>query len=541
MNYEGKKRLVLYKIMDSKDQINLSKEAALKNIELKHLKNKIKDTLKPLNKKIQTYNKKIDSQLKTVLNTSDIIFRAKKESFLLKDILLELDRDHEYNVAKFKKIREKTDDLKNAYLNIKHMEKIENEERNNEHAKENNAEINNNDIKPKKENEKFELSREKIHNLLNDNILLMAKKREIFSYYLIKNKYQKCNDERKIRYINKIKELLDLKEIELNDLLDEKEKKAKMENNKFFINQKKRIILEKRENYEKIRDKLNKENDLSLKSIKETNATLNTLRNNKSFLDEEIKLKYEHNHSQPSLKRNSFIDKINKEKRLIRKISTKYSNRLNKSELNNSEKRISKINNKRLISSIKSLQMQKYLEILESSSKENGDKYSNESNESIVNLKQYRSSSMYIPKLILRNSFRKSVKLNSEILLNNNNKNNNSIYDDEDLVKSRFASVYEEIKNDNMMKKKDEDFFKNYFIRRKAILNKKPRQAITIMTNSLSRINHVDISKKIKKIHGTYIPEKYTQFFENLEKIGNSANKVKCTIYDRLCKSRMDS
>ena len=541
MNYEGKKRLVLYKIMDSKDQINLSKEAALKSIELKHLKNKIKDTLKPLNKKIQTYNKKIDSQLKTVLNTSDIIFRAKKESFLLKDILLELDRDHEYNVAKFKKIREKSDDLKNAYLNIKHMEKVENEERNNEHAKENNAEINNNDIKPKKENEKFELSREKIHNLLNDNILLMAKKREIFSYYLIKNKYQKCNDERKIRYINKIKELLDLKEIELNDLLDEKEKKAKMENNKFFINQKKRIILEKREKYEKIRDKLNKENDLSLKSIKETNATLNTLRNNKSFLDEEIKLKYEHNHSQPSLKRNSFIDKINKEKRLIRKISTKYSNRLNKSELNHTEKRISKINNKRLISSIKSLQMQKYLEILESSSKENGDKYSNESNESIVNLKQYRSSSMYIPKLILRNSFRKSVKLNSEILLNNNNKNNNSIYDDEELVKSRFASVYEEIKNDNMIKKKDEDFFKNYFIRRKAILNKKPRQAITIMTNSLSRINHVDISKKIKKIHGTYIPEKYTQFFENLEKIGNSANNMKCTIYDRLCKSRMDS
>ena len=268
---------------------------------------------------------------------------------------------------------------------------------------------------------------------------------------------------------------------------------------------------------------------------------MNTLRNKKSFLDEEIKLKYEHNHSQPSLKRNSFIDKINKEKRLIRKISTKYSNRLNKSELNHTEKRISKINNKRLISSIKSLKMQKYLEILESSSKENGDKYSNESNESIVNLKQYRSSSMYIPKLILRNSFRKSVKLNSEILLNNNNKNNNSIYDDEELVKSRFASVYEEIKNDNMMKKKDEDFFKNYFIRRKAILNKKPRQAITIMTNSLSRINHVDISKKIKKIHGTYIPEKYTQFFENLEKIGNSANNVKCTIYDRLCKSRMDS
>ena len=307
MKNEHQKKLKLYKIMDSKDQINLSKEAALKSIEFVHIKNKIKDTLKPLNKKIQNYNKKIDSNLKKVLNTSDIIDRAKVESFFLKDILLELDRAHNFNISKFKTLRQKTNNLKNDYIKIKQMEKIEKNNVDKNEKDDDKINITNKN----KGSEEIELSREKIHNLLSDNILLMAKKREIFSYYLIKNKYQRFNDERKIRYINKLKEFLELKQIECNDLLDEKEKKAKIENNKFFINQKKRINIEKRENYEKMCEKINKENELSLRSIKETNATLNSIMNNKSFLDEEIKLKYEHNHSQPSLRKNIITINLN--------------------------------------------------------------------------------------------------------------------------------------------------------------------------------------------------------------------------------------
>ena len=106
-------------------------------------------------------------------------------------------------------------------------------------------------------------------------------------------------------------------------------------------------------------EKINKENELSLRSIKETNATLNSIMNNKSFLDEEIKLKYEHNHSQPSLRKNNLIERINKEKKLIKEISGKYSHRINKSHYNEREKRISKINNKRLFSNIKSTRLQK--------------------------------------------------------------------------------------------------------------------------------------------------------------------------------------
>ena len=57
----------------------------------------------------------------------------------------------------------------------------------------------------------------------------MAKRKEIFSYYLIKNKYQAINDEKKIRYIDKIREMLEIKQIQSNDSLDEKEKKVKLQ------------------------------------------------------------------------------------------------------------------------------------------------------------------------------------------------------------------------------------------------------------------------------------------------------------------------
>ena len=105
MKNEGKNCLKLYRIMSSKDQINRAKKAVLKDITLMHINNKIKDTLNPLKTKIKRYTKKINSQLKNILNTSDIIYRAKKKSYFLKDILIELDKDHTNNMKKFKTFR----------------------------------------------------------------------------------------------------------------------------------------------------------------------------------------------------------------------------------------------------------------------------------------------------------------------------------------------------------------------------------------------------------------------------------------------------
>ena len=64
---------------------------------------------------------------------------------------------------------------------------------------------------------------------------------------------------------------------------------------------------------------------------------------------------------------------------------------------------------------------------------------------------------------------------------------------------------------------------------------------MTIMSNSLSRINQVDITKKLKRIHGLHVPEKYSKIFDNLEYIDNTANNMKGNIYDSICKVKMDN
>ena len=542
MKNEGKNSLKLYRIMSSKDQINRAKKAVLKDITLMHINNKIKDTLNPLKTKIKRYTKKINSQLKNILNTSDIIYRAKKKSYFLKDILIELDKDHANNMKKFKTFREKTNDLKNIYLNINHLEKEEeknNSANNIKNLSKSDINININPKKENKETEKFELSREKMHNLLSDSILLMAKKREIFSYYLIRNKYFTINDEKKIRYIDKIRELLEIKQIKANKLMTEKEKKIKMENNKFYINQKKRLKAEKLENYNKICEKIRQENELSLRSIKETNATLNTLRNNKSFLDEDIKLKYDHNYSQPSLINKINIDtNINKKKKLIKKISEKFSNQINKSKLYDSNRSLVNVSYLGNINNIKSSRIKRYIELIRLNDKKSDNNAPNESAKSIINLKRSNRAQSLISsqKNVLKNRLKKMMSLDNPII-----SNYNSLYEDENKVKSRMTSVYEEIKKNNVLQKKDEDFIRNYFIRKKAILNKKPSQAVTIMSNSLSRINNVDITKKLKRIHGMHIPEKYSKIFDNLESIDNTANLMKGNIYDSICKVKMDN
>ena len=68
-------------------------------------------------------------------------------------------------------------------------------------------------------------------------------------------------------------------------------------------------------------EKLRQENELSLRNIKETNATLTSMKNNKSYLDEEIKLKYDHSNLSSI---NSNINN-NFKKKIIRRITKIHS------------------------------------------------------------------------------------------------------------------------------------------------------------------------------------------------------------------------
>ena len=482
MKNEEKAPILLYKIMSSKDLINRANISSLNNITMNHLNNKIKQKLNPIKNKIKKFSRKISKNIKKILNTSDIITRAKKSSFDLKDILFELDKDHKNNINKFKNLRKITND--NQYILSNFIKKEKEEEEKNEIINKKKESI--------KSTVKEEMSRHKMHKLLSDNILLMAKRKEIFSYYLIKNKYQSINDEKKIRYIDKIREMLEIKQIQSNDSLDEKEKKVKLQNIKFYVNQEKRIKKEMQENYNKLTQRLKQENDLSLKSIKETNDTLRSIKLNKSYLDEDIKLKYEHIPSIILKNRNN-----SKKKKILNKIK----------ELDNNISMTLRPNRKK----------------------------------SLINLKRFiLSKSTFKPKLI---SIKKNNNNNKNISLDNQSISNNYssiILDDDNLNKSRINSVYEEIKHNNILLKKDKDFMKAYFENKKMKLSNKNRQAVTIMSNSLSRINEIDITKKLKRIHGMHIPEKYVKFFDKIETVNKNSNKMKFKIFDSLCKVRMD-
>ena len=482
MKNEEKAPILLYKIMSSNDLINRANISSLNNITKNHLNNKIKQKLNPIKNKIKKFSRKISKNIKKILNTSDIITRAKKSSFDLKDILFELDKDHKNNINKFKNLRKITND--NQYILSNFIKKEKEEEEKNEIINKKKESI--------KSTVKEEMSRHKMHKLLSDNILLMAKRKEIFSYYLIKNKYQAINDEKKIRYIDKIREMLEIKQIQSNDSLDEKEKKVKLQNIKFYVNQEKRIKKEMQENYNKLTQRLKQENDLSLKSIKETNDTLRSIKLNKSYLDEDIKLKYEHIPSIILKNRNN-----SKKKKILNKIK----------ELDNNISMTLRPNRKK----------------------------------SLINLKRFiLSKSTFKPKLI---SIKKNNNNNKNISLDNQSISNNYrsiILDDDNLNKSRINSVYEEIKHNNILLKKDKDFMKAYFENKKMKLSNKNRQAVTIMSNSLSRINEIDITKKLKRINGMHIPEKYVKFFDKIETVNKNSNKMKFKIFDSLCKVRMD-
>ena len=508
MKKEENTPLLLYKIMSSKDLINQAKISSLNNTTMNHINNKIKQKINPLKKKIKKFSRKISQNIQRILNTSNVITRAKRSSFDLKDILLELDKDHKNNINKFKKLRKITNDNQNILSNF--IKKEKEEEEKNEIMK---SEQNNNRTKLNNKDESIkstvneEMSRQKMHKLLSDNILLMAKKREIFSYYLIKNKYQSINDEKKIRYIDKIREMLEIKQIQSNDLLDEKEKKAKLQNNKYYVNREKRIKKEMQENYNKLAQRLKKENDLSLKSIKETNATLRTIKLNKSYLDDEIKLKYEHIPPIILNKNNS------KKKKIINRI-TELDNNIS---MNNTYKYNNNSNSK-------------YLDITKSTNVEKT--LSSNRKKSLINLKRFiLSKSTFKPKLI---SIKKNININKNISLDNqsiSNNYNSILLDDDNMNKSRMNSVYEEIKHNNILLKKDKDFMKAYFENKKMKLSNKNRQAVTIMSNSLSRINEIDITKKLKRIHGQHIPEKYVKFFDKIETVNKNSNILISYIY----------
>ena len=312
--------------------------------------------------------------------------------------------------------------------------------------------------------------------------------------------------------------MLEINQIKVNKFLDEKEKKVKIENSKYFQNYKKRLKLEKRENFNKFNEKIKQGNELSLRSIKDTNATLNSIKNNKSYLDEEIKLNFDHNIMNNRFKKTNLIN-------LKNTLSSSGKYRINISN-----------NNIDSINSSKS-KLKSYVNLVKINKEDDKN--------DIQNLNRLiRSNTMLrFPKKnnTMRQKLLRKMSVNYEKIPKTNSDSTCIDLEEEEKIKKKMASIYEEVKINNMLKKKDADYINDYFKRKKFVFSKKTKQAVTIMYNSLSGINYVDVTKKLKKIHDMHIPEKYSNFFDNLDTLDKRAANMKSKIFDCLCKVEMDN
>ena len=407
--------------------------------------------------------------------------RVERTALNLKNCIIDSDRNYLINKKRFEKLREKTNKINKFFVSLKYKENIEQRIDNK----------NNNKIKDiKKENEK-----NKISNLMKDNLLLFRKRNEIDSFYIHKNKKQILNENKKIRFMNKLQEYLETLKIKNNKSLDNKEKIVKLKNTKYIKNYEKRINKENIQKRKKLMEQYKKENDISLKNIKETNLTLNTINNNKAFLDEEIQLKYEH-------KYNSLKPKI-------------INKSINESNINNSYINDSFIKNNFHIFRINKLE-----------SKINNLSYIKKLNKST----SYKSYSNYI------GLFKKKNISNLKLTNNDSYKEN-----EDENNKSKIACIYDEVKENNILNEQNREYIEDYFKKKKFILNKKPFQLMTIYNNTLCNISSYNVEKKSKKLYGLYFPENIRKYFDSLEYIDHKANKIKNKFIHSMCKFKINA
>ena len=309
----------------------IQKRFMVKDISLQNINNKNRVNLNSItNKKMKTsksisYPKSANNnKLKIILQTSDVMNRAEMTALYLKSSIIDSDKQYIINKKRFERIRKQTNDINKFYSCLKEKEKKEEEK----------TIINNNknDMSDDsiKENNNTGGKSHKIFSILNDNPLLITKKKDIESYYLHKNKNQVFKDSKKLRYMDKLNELLEVIKIRKDKLIDKKEKYVKIQNTKYFSNYKNRINQEQLDKQKIMLEQIKKENEISLKNIQETNNTLNTINHNKTFLDDEIELKFKHNNNS-----NSNTNINNKTKNTF--YTTKRTNKVKEKEINNDD------------------------------------------------------------------------------------------------------------------------------------------------------------------------------------------------------------
>ena len=481
--YYSDKKSTLSKLLKPKKN-NISKKFLINKISLNNISN-ISGKFEPKliniqNSKISKSYPKLDIEIDFMNNkmkTTNSMNNIGMTALYLKNRIIEENRKYNINKSKFKKIKKEINNINGIYGKFK--------------FRENKKKIK--DLIREKKNLSFiENPDDKVYRILNDNPLLLTRKKEIDSYYLNNTNEREIfnhTNSKRIKFIKKINDFLEYVKVKNNKLLNEKEKNLKLRQTNYMINSVKRMYQEQFEKERKVLEETQKDIDISLKQIKETNLTLSTLNKNKTFLDDEIELRYKQ-----EFKNKSFNEIC---------------------PMNPEEKSKSNIPNKE-VRNDDSVNKNKNSKILKH-------------NRRLSALNAFNEKANYLLKL-------REIKRSNSCLNIDKNKADkyNYLLEDDSLSKAKIENIYNEIKNKNVLLGENREFVENYFKRRKFFLNKKPNQAYKVVSNSLYNINYVNLVKKCKKIYGPNIPEHIENHIKDLNYINKKTNKIRNKFFNSI-------
>lgn len=264
-NISSNPNRIIYKLfMNKNTEKDYSKKSLVKNYSVPNFL--IKQQFDNLSHKLN----RIRSQNQIKLSTEEMYSKINNSN-----------RKISLSKKEYNQIKKQTSIIRNFYSNLKLREKLK--ASGNLVTRKNTTSLLVNNSPPKMKK-----------NLLSSNPLILTKIKDIYSYYLNNSDHSriKLDKDKSVHFLNKLRDFLEVIKIKNSKNYNKKEKLELIRKTKYVSNYRTRINKEKMRLEQKIFDdnQLDKENSIS--NIKNTTTTLHTILNNKSYLNDEIKLQF---------------------------------------------------------------------------------------------------------------------------------------------------------------------------------------------------------------------------------------------------------
>jgi hypothetical protein len=237
--YYSDKKSTLIKLLKT-NKNHISKKFLVNKISLNNISN-ISGNFKPKplnlnNSKISKSDSKLDKEkdfMNNKMKTSNSMSNIEMTALYLKNRIIETNCKCSINKSKYKRLKNELKNASNIYTSFKLREK-----------KQKIKDL----INENKNLSPVEGPNNKVYRIINDNPLLLTKRKEIDSYYLNNTNERELfnhTDTKRIEFIKKINDFLEYVKIKNSKLLDEKEKQFKIRQINYLTNSEKRMYQDK--------------------------------------------------------------------------------------------------------------------------------------------------------------------------------------------------------------------------------------------------------------------------------------------------------